>query len=415
MIRFIHTADWHLGQSFHGFDRDFEHSRFLKWLESTLIERKPDALLIAGDIFDSVNPSAVAQRRFYDFLASVHSSLPLLQIVLIAGNHDAAARLEAPSDLLESLQITVIGTVARDESATIDLSKFLVPLKDSSGTVQALALAIPFLRPSDVPYLPEASDLYLDGIRELYRLTTAAALEKQKAHYPGVPLLAFGHCHMQEGAESRDSERRLIIGGAEALKTDIFPPELAYVALGHLHKPQKLDSGRICYSGSPIPLSFSEKDYYHQVFEGVLQPGLPVELTSLPIPKSVKLLCIPPKAAPIQEVLDAIEETSWDASLPPEQHPFVEIRILDDGPDPTRRRKVELALHDKPVRLASIKLDSPKSISKENAAFSPIFSDLSALDPETIMSDAHRELYQSDPDPALLDALREILASTALD
>jgi exonuclease SbcD len=74
MLRILHTADWHLGQSFHGYDRDYEHARFLEWLLQTMAERRPDALLIAGDIFDSVNPPATAQRRVYDFLAQAHAS-----------------------------------------------------------------------------------------------------------------------------------------------------------------------------------------------------------------------------------------------------------------------------------------------------------------------------------------------------
>jgi len=114
MLRVLHTADWHLGQSFHGYDRDYEHSIFLDWLVLMLTERRTDVLLIAGDIFDSVNPSATAQRRFFDFLARAHAASPTLQIIITAGNHDAGARLEAPSGLLESLNITVVGTVSRE-------------------------------------------------------------------------------------------------------------------------------------------------------------------------------------------------------------------------------------------------------------------------------------------------------------
>ena len=182
MLRLCHTADWHLGQVFHGYDRDHEHACFLAWLLETLTARRPDALLVAGDVFDTVNPSAVAQRRFYDFLARAHAALPSLQIVLIAGNHDAAARLEAPSSLLESLRITVVGTVPRDAAGEPEAGKFLVPLRDAAGKVQAIVLAVPFLRPSDVPVLPDAADPYLDGIRALYRRATDAAL----AQYPGV-------------------------------------------------------------------------------------------------------------------------------------------------------------------------------------------------------------------------------------
>ena len=414
MLRLLHTADWHLGQSFHGYDRDYEHGLFLDWLLRTLAERRSDALLIAGDIFDSVNPSASAQRRFFDFLARAHAALPALQIVLTAGNHDAGARLEAFAAVLESLRITVVGTVARDPAGAIQYQRFLAPLKDANGQIAALAIAVPFLRPADVPEVPESADFYLDGIRELYRQAVEAARTLRDREYPQVALVALGHCHMQDAAESRDSERRIVIGGAEALRADTFPADLAYVALGHLHRPQELDGGRIRYSGSPIPLSFSEKDYAHRVVEVVLDDMGRASAAAVPVPKSAALQRLPAGgAAPIAEVLQLLADTVFDADLPPDAHPFLEVRVLDDGPDPTRRRRIEEALAGKAVRLASIKLEPPPrtEAAAESAAAPPTLADLGALDPEEILLAAHRERYGAEPDAAMLAALREILAA----
>lgn len=416
MLRILHTADWHLGQSFHGFDRDFEHAAFLEWLLRTLEKRQVDVLLVAGDIFDSVNPSATAQRRFYNFLARASAVRPTLQIVITAGNHDAAARLEAPAALLESLRITVVGTVTRDKAGALDVERFIVPLRDSSGSVAAFALAVPFLRPADVPEVPGAADAYLDGIREIYRAATAAALARRTREAPGVPLIALGHCHLQDAAESRESERRIVIGGAEALRPETFPPELAYVALGHLHLPQQLDGGRIRYSGSPIPLSFSEVSYTHRVLEIAVAENGALTVESLPMPKTVALLRLPARtAAPLAEVLRLIGEMELDAVLPTAEQPLLEVRVLDDGPDPTRRRQIEQALEGKAVRLALIRLERPARPegAVEAAPPVPTLADLSSLDPEEIMSAAHRERYGSEPDPRLLLALREILASVA--
>ena len=255
MLTVFHTADWHLGQSFFGFDRDFEHAAFLEWLLQELQSQQPDAMLLAGDVFDTINPSAQSLRRYYDFLARAHALLPELQIVITAGNHDAGARLEAPSELLHSLNVSIVGTVSRDEQGTIDLRKFLVPLKNHAGNIEAIVLAVPFLRPSDVPLLTEAADPYLDGIRELYRQVTNAALQFKSEHCSNAAIIAMGHCHLTGGQESLDSERRLVIGGAEALNAETFAPEISYVALGHLHKPQHFCDGSIRYCGSPIPLS----------------------------------------------------------------------------------------------------------------------------------------------------------------
>ena len=226
MFTAIHTADWHLGQSFHGFDRDYEHQQFLNWLLDQLMQHQPNALIVAGDVFDSINPSAVAQRRVYDFLARACMALPALQIVITAGNHDSAARLEAPAGLLQSLRIHVVGSVWRDSDGQTDVQRFLVPLKDHSNNVAAIVLALPYLRPSDVPTLPGAADPYLEGIRELYQRTTAAAVAMNAALPKPAALLAMGHCHVQGAEESRDSERRLLIGGAEALGAQRFEPEV---------------------------------------------------------------------------------------------------------------------------------------------------------------------------------------------
>lgn len=412
MLRILHTADWHLGQSFHGYDRDYEHAQFLAWLRQTIAERTTDVLLVAGDVFDSVNPSATAQRRVYDFFARVHADRPGLQVVLIAGNHDAAARLEAPAGIFLTLGIHVVGTVARLASGEIDFSRFLIPLKNAGGKVEAIAIAVPFLRPSDVPEVPDAPDHYLAGIRALYQQAVEAAVVLRDRECPEAALLALGHCHMHDAAESRDSERRIVIGNAEALRAETFPGELAYVALGHLHLPQELDGGRICYSGSPLPLSFSECDYAHRVIELRIEGREVVSLTSIPIPKTVSLLRLPPAAAPIAEVMQVLSTTAFDTALPPEAYPFLEVRVLDDGPDPTRRRRIEQTLAGRPVRLARIKPEMVRPTDATGPDSSPVaLEDLGSLNPEDIMIAAHQERFGTAPDAELLAALREVLAA----
>lgn len=415
MLRLFHSADWHLGQSFHGFSREYEHGKFLSWLLGSLAEQRPDALLISGDIFDSVNPSAAAQRQFYNFLAAARQALPVLQIIFTAGNHDAAARLEAPSGLFESFGISAVGTISRDASGEIDYSKFLVPIRDHSGHVRAIAAAVPFLRPADVPIVEGAQDPYLDGIRHLYIQAADAAVALRESTHPGAVLVALGHCHMHGGTESRDSERRIVIGGAEALREDTFPELFSYVALGHLHRPQSLSEGRIHYSGSPIPLSFSEMHLRHQIVQIDIDETS-TTVTSIPIPLTALLLRLPAgQAAKIEDVLALLAAHPFDSRLPPEAHPFLEIRVLDDRPDPTRRRRIEEALEGKAARLASIKLEAVPNTA--NGASTPAtqasLADLATLDPEEIMLSTYRELYQTDPDAGLLAAFQEILAAEA--
>ena len=411
MLTIFHTADWHLGQSFFGFDRDHEHARFLEWLLQQLQSRQPDALLIAGDVFDSINPSATAQRRYFSFLAQAHALLPGLQIVMTAGNHDAGARLEAPAGLMEVLNISVVGTVSRLDTGEIDLRKFLIPLKDRHEKVQAIVLAVPFLRPSDVPLIAGAADPYLDGIRELYRQTTEAALELKSAACPEGALIAMGHCHVSGGEESKESERRLVIGGAEAVTTDFFPLELDYVALGHLHKAQHFRGGRIRYCGSPIPLSFAETSYRHEVIELVFSKEKSVEISHLQVPRSIDLLRIPEFGPePLENILPVLQQLPGDSSGCPDEAPFLEVRVLEDQPDPRRRVRIEEALEGKFVRLLAIRpqnlIDTVQS-NPVDTEFEHV--DLKTISPEEIFLSTHLEKYGTAADESLLRAFREIL------
>jgi len=426
MLKVFHTADWHLGQSFCGFDRDFEHARFFEWLLAALESHRPDAMIVSGDIFDTINPSAVSQKRLYDFLSKVSRVLPEMQIVLTAGNHDAAARLEAPAPLLCTMNIHVVGTVMWNDQNEIEYDKFLIPIRNEKSEVAAIVLAVPFLRPSDVPYVQDAKtqnpnipnqnaqnavDPYLDGINELYRKVTEAGLKLASQHSPKPLLIAMGHCHVSGGDESRDSERRIIIGGSESIGISTFSPDIAYVALGHLHKKQTFDQGRIQYSGSPIPLSFAESHYRHQVIKLTFSDSDLMLAEELLVPRVVQLLKVPEKSSAIlSEVIEQLESLSIDKTLPPEQHPFLEVRVREEGPDPTRRRKIEQALESKPLRLASIKIDTPRHEGDTDLTDPNL--DQNALDwiqPEEVFLGAYEQKYQTVPDDNVLKAFHEVL------
>ncbi len=312
-MRLLHTSDWHLGQVLHNYERSYEHACFLDWLLDTLVAEQVDALVIAGDVFDSSNPPAAAQHQLYRFLRDASARMPQLDIVIIAGNHDSPGRLEAPAPLLESHRTTVIGNVLRDAAGQIDLARMLVPLHGPDGAVEAWCLAVPFLRPGDVarPAAPEDgapaidADPYLAGIGLLYQHMLALALEKRA---PGQAIVALGHCHMAAGQASLESERRIVIGGSEAVPESVFDPVIAYAALGHLHLAQRVarkDNRRYC--GSPLPLSFAEVDYQHQVLLVDLAGDAMPAIRTLPVPRAVPLLRVPAQPAPLAEVLAALE------------------------------------------------------------------------------------------------------------
>jgi len=412
-MRFLHTSDWHLGQTLHQFDRGYEHQCFLDWLLDTLAAEQADALLIAGDVFDNANPSSAAQKQLYRFLREAKTRVPALDIVIIAGNHDSPGRLEAPGPLLQALDIAVVGHVARNADGEIDLDRLVVPLTDRAGEVAAWCLAIPFLRPGDVPRItPEAeaagADPYLEGIALLYRQALGRALERRG---PGQAIVALGHCHMAGGASSADSERRILIGGSEALSASIFEPAVAYAALGHLHLAQKVGrQEHLRYCGSPLPLSFSEIGYTHQVLRVDLDAEAVGTVTSLPVPRAVDLLRVPPRPALLDEVLAALRVLE----LPPQPEcawPYLEVRVRLEGPEPALRSRIEAALEGKPVRLARIDTSSARGDADGAPAVS--LDELERLQPEDIFRRLYRDRFDCDAPDEQLAAFAELLLEPA--
>ena len=409
-MRLLHTSDWHLGQTLHNFDRTHEHQCFLDWLLDTIVAEEADALLIAGDVFDNSNPSAASQRQLYRFLQQARARAPQLDIVVIAGNHDSPGRLEAPGPLLEAHGTRVVGHVVRDAEGSIDLERFIVPLTGKDGEVKAWCVAIPFLRPGDVPRVAgeagdDAFDTYLAGIRLLYRQAYDLARARAGA---GQAILAMGHCHMVGGDASPDSERRIVIGGTEALPASMFGPDIAYVALGHLHLAQRVgQQEHLRYSGSPLPLSFAEVGYKHQVLRIDLEGARAAAIEPLHVPRAVELLRVPANPAPVKQAI--AELVSLDLpELPRDAWPYLEVRVLLDAPEPGLRAQVEAALEGKPVRLAKIE---PTRRIVTTAGTEPALSldQLAQLQPDDIFRRLWQQRFGEDAPDDQLAAFTELL------
>ncbi len=246
--RILHTADWHLGKTLEGQTREDEHDLFLAWLLDRVSELEVDAVLVAGDVFDSGMPPQTAVHRYFEFVSKLRERGEC-KLVVIGGNHDSANQLEAPVPVLECLGARVDGRVKEDPKERILL------LPDSEKPRVAVAM-VPFLRDADIrkgragETPDEIRKSLAEGIKKKYE-ECAQALDGLSC-----PALATGHLTVT-GMRSSDSERA-IIGGLGDVSHKVFPERFGYVALGHLHRPQSPDEGRVRYSGSPIPLSFSE-------------------------------------------------------------------------------------------------------------------------------------------------------------
>jgi exonuclease SbcD len=402
MLKLIHTADWHLGQSFHGQERHAEHRAFLTWLLDTLAQRHADALLVAGDIFDVVNPSLRAQELLYDFIVSAHERLPMLDIVLIAGNHDSGNRIELPAPLMRRLRTHALGRVSWLDDGTLDAEHLLVPLTDEDGETRAWCLALPFLRPAEVTGAAlaseetneEAPNDYVTGISRVHTQLIEAAHIRRR---PGQALVAMSHAHLHGAAVSEASERPIVIGGEESISAALFPPEIAYVALGHLHRAQQVGEARIRYSGSPLPLDFSEVAYPHQVVEVTLDGEALAAAEAIPVPRPVGMLRIGP--GPLDEVLVELRALDDDAALERERWPWLEVRVELEAPIPDLRARVETALKDKALRLLRLERRLPRIEGGET----PARVDLETLGPRKLFELTWQQCWGEPPGADVLD------------
>ncbi|MDV7213664.1 exonuclease subunit SbcD [Azotobacter beijerinckii] len=280
-MRLLHTSDWHLGQHFMGKTRQAEHQAFCAWLIEQVREHAVDALIVAGDVFDSGAPPSYAREQYNRFIVALRETGA--RLVVLGGNHDSVAMLGESRDLLACLDTWVIPGVAADPAEQL----LVLPQRD--GTPGALLCAIPFVRPRDV-LKSEAGQSAEDkqqalqaAIREHYRALFELA-EARRAELGGaLPIVASGHL-TTVGASASESVREIYVGSLEALPTDAFPPA-AYIALGHIHRPQKV-GGRehIRYSGSPIPLSFDEARQQKEVLLVDLHADGLEAVTPLPVP-----------------------------------------------------------------------------------------------------------------------------------
>ena len=350
MIRILHTADWHLGQTFFGYDRTEEHEVFLNWLAEEIRQKEIDALIIAGDVFDVSNPSAASQSMYYQFIYRVTAENPYLQIVIVAGNHDSAARLEAPLPLLQAMRTEVRGVVRKLEGGEIDYDHLTVELKNRKGEVELLCMAVPFLRQGDYPAVQTEGNPYAEGVRELY----AQLLQRLwKRRTENQAILAIGHLQAT-GSEiaEKDYSERTVIGGLECVSPEAFSEQIAYTALGHIHKAQRV-SGRenVRYAGSPIPMSFAEKHYHHGVVMVTFDGGCAVDIERLECPKLIPLLSVP-NGEPVspEAVLEALKELPETEAVAP----YLEVKVLLEEPEPMLRQEIEDALANKNYRLARI-------------------------------------------------------------
>jgi len=378
-MRILHTSDWHLGQHFMGKSRQAEHQALIDWLLAQVTEHAVDAVLIAGDIFDTGTPPSYARELYSQLVVRLHAAK--VALLLLGGNHDSVATLSESSALLACLSATVVA--AADDPAT---QVQVLPQRSSEGQSEAgcIVCAIPFIRSRDVlqshaGQSAQDKQLALRTAIQVHYSTVfemACAKRAQLAAELGrsLPIIATGHL-TTVGASTSESVREIYVGALEAFPTTAFPP-VDYIALGHIHRPQRVGGlNHIRYCGSPIPLSFDEVNQQKEVLLVDLDSEGLKAVTALPIPRFQQLASVRGNLAALAAAVVAAA-----ANGSTERPVWMEITVTEDDYLADLPSRIEIITQGLPVEVLRIRRDRGNTAARLTAEVCETLDELSPHD-----------------------------------
>ena len=391
-MRILHTSDWHLGQHFMGKSRQAEHQALIDWLLLQVEAHAVDAVLIAGDVFDTGAPPSYARELYSQLVVRLHSAG--VALLLLAGNHDSVATLGESSMMLARLNATVVAAVADPASHIV-----VLPQRGGKGEAGCIVCAVPFIRPRDVlqsqagqsaeekqQSMQAAIQAYYQSVYEAGRTRQAELMQTLGR---SLPLLATGHL-TTVGASSNESVREIYVGSLDAYPTAAFPP-VDYIALGHIHKPQKVGGlDHIRYCGSPIALGFDEARQQKEVLLVDLTAGGLSAVTALAVPRFQQLVSV---SGNLLELATAISAAAAEA--PPAQTVWMEVTVAEDDYLADLPARIEALTQGLPVevlRVRRLRGTAAASLAAEQS------ETLDELSPDDVFS---RRLAQEDLTPEL--------------
>lgn len=343
-MKILHTSDWHLGQKFLNHNRFHENEQTLNWLLQLIDEQQIDVLIIAGDIFDTMNPPNYARTLYYNFLNKLEKT-HCRHTIIVGGNHDSPTTLNAPRELLKTKNIYVVG------AATEKLEEEIITLKNKAGEIEAVVAAVPFLRDPDIRR-SVAGELFEDrenrirtGIKNHYHQLAENMLQYEDL---GVPIIATGHLFASKATDNKDS--KIYIGNLENIGVEDFPDVFDYVALGHIHKAQRVYfTNHIRYSGSLIPLGFKEVEDVKSVYL-IDFKGRNFEKTTIDVPVSRRLIQVSGSYDEVTAELMALEIdknalTAW-----------VEVVVLTEKMIPNLMEDLKAIVNNKNIQILNFRL-----------------------------------------------------------
>ena len=396
-MRLLHTSDWHLGQHFMGQSRQAEHQALIDWLLQQVQIHQVDAVLIAGDVFDTGAPASYARELYNQLIARLHQAG--VALLILGGNHDSVSVLDESRDLLRHLGTQVIASTGAPQQHAVTLA-----LRGSSQP-GCIVCALPFIRARDVQQsqagqsAQDKQQALQTAIQNTYQQVYAAAQvlqqELQATLGRKLPIIATGHL-TTVGASSNESVREIYVGSLEAFPTNAFPPA-DYIALGHIHQPQKVGGfDHIRYSGSPIALGFDEARQTKQVLLVDLNEKGLQAIESLPVPVFQTLAAVRCSLKDLPETLKTIA-----TSANPERASWLDVTIIEDDYLADLPARVQALADGLPVQVLRIKRQRGTAAAQLQ---SEAMESLDELTPQDVFA---RRLALETLEPPLQQALTE--------
>ena len=337
-MKICHTADWHIGKKLHKHDLSEDFELFIDWLVNLVKKEKIDAMLISGDVFDLANPSSDSRAVYFKALLKLNELG--CKLIITGGNHDSPAVLNAPKELLVVMNIHVIGNLPQN------IKDCLIPLENSKGKVEVVVAAVPYLRDSDLRHAAEGAnyDSRINAIREGITKVFSNISRACKNDFPHIPTIAMGHLYAK-GISTSESEREIQIGNQASFEAEKFGDYFDYIALGHIHRPQKVNAlVPAYYSGSPLPLSFSEREDQKRV---LILDTESFKVENIEIPSFRQLKRLSGSLAELRLKLNSFNPKGHLDSL-------LELELIDDHYDPAKILDLDKLVQDFQVDGAKI-------------------------------------------------------------
>lgn len=349
-MKILHTSDWHLGHRLHEQSQYEEQSQFLDWLETYIKTEEVSVLLVSGDVFDSGVPSTQSQKMYYDFLIKLTQST-CQHVVITGGNHDAPGTINAPKALLSALQVQVVGKVTEN----VDDEVFEL----SVGNEQVIVAAVPYLRDQDIRRAVAGESF--DDIGDRYKMALVKHYNEVGAYCESlksenVPVIGMGHLFAIGGSTS-DSEQSIYVGNLGDIGAEDFPEIFDYIALGHLHRPQKSGgTSHIRYSGSPTILSFSEIGYDKNVILIETNGDKPLTIETICVPKFREVLRVSGSVEECITQLRMIDRETYSLK------PWVEVVIDNNMNTKIESQEINKESEDLNLEVLKISLKNERNI-----------------------------------------------------